>query len=113
MFGNQSRQPRPIQQPDIEVQTIPDVTVAPETSSKNAQQTIFEKDMDLNNSELVKKVESISAIVSPYFIVVVGLYLMEKNFFLGLFLLVVGMFSLLKVSVQDIIIWFEKIKQSL
>jgi len=116
MFGNQSkpsRPPRPIRQPDVEVQTIPDVTVLPETSSRNTEENIFVNDRDLNDSELVRKAEKINDIVSPYFIVVVGLLLMDKIFFLGLLLLVVGMFSLLRISIQDIIIWVDNIKKSL
>ncbi|MGF1487648.1 MAG: hypothetical protein ACFBSE_11215 [Prochloraceae cyanobacterium] len=116
MFGRKSepsRPPRPVRQANVEVETIPDVTVTPETSSRNAEENIFVNDRDLNDSELVRKAESINSVVAPYFIVVVGLLLMDKIFFLGLLLLVVGMFSLLRISIQDIIIWVDNIKKSL
>ena len=116
MFGNRSeppRPPRPVRQANVEVETIPDVTVTSETSSRNAEENIFVNDRNLNNSELVQKFEGISTIIAPYFILVVGLLLMDKIFFLGLFLLVLGMFSLLKISIQDIIIWIDNIKKSL
>ena len=65
------------------------------------------------NPEVVTIVEKISGIVSPYFIVVVGLVLSDDNFFLGLILIAVGILSLLKVSLTDIIEFFIDIKDGL
>ncbi len=61
--------------------------------------------------ETVKLVEKISGILSPYFIVIVGLYLYDDNFFFGGILIIVGILSLLKVSYQDIVSWIDKIKR--
>ncbi len=52
--------------------------------------------------ESVKTVEKISGILSPYFIVVVGLILSDRNFFIGIVLITIGIFSLLKLSWQDV-----------
>jgi hypothetical protein len=52
--------------------------------------------------EIVNVVEKISGILSPYFIVLVGLFLYENNFFIGTLLIFVGIFSLLKISWKDI-----------
>ncbi len=52
--------------------------------------------------ELVNLVEKISGIVSPYFIVLVGLILSDDNFLFGTILIIVGIFSLLKVTSQDL-----------
>ncbi len=54
-----------------------------------------------NQPEVVNVVEKISNILSPYFIVLVGLFLYENNFFIGTLLIFVGIFSLLKLSWQD------------
>ena len=61
----------------------------------------------------VKLVERISAILSPYFIVIVGLYLSDDNFFFGGILIVIGILSLLKISYQDISKAINKIKNLL
>jgi hypothetical protein len=58
----------------------------------------------------VKLVEKISGILSPYFIVIVGLYLYDNNFLFGSILILVGILSLLKISYEDIWQWIEKIK---
>jgi hypothetical protein len=55
-------------------------------------------------------VEKISGILSPYFIVIAGLYLYDDNFFFGTILILVGILSLLKISYEDIWQWIEKIK---
>lgn len=52
--------------------------------------------------EIVHVVEKISSILSPYFIVLVGLYLYDNNFLIGTLLIFVGIFSLLKLSWKDI-----------
>jgi hypothetical protein len=60
--------------------------------------------------EAVNVIEKISGIFSPYFIVLVGLFLYEDNVLVGLALIVVGIFSLLKLSWQDLRPILEKIK---
>lgn len=64
-------------------------------------------------SELVKNVEKISNIISPYFIVLVGLLLSDDNFLIGIFLIAVGLLSLLKVSWQDLTKFWAESKKAL
>lgn len=61
----------------------------------------------------VSIVEKISAILSPYFIVLVGLYLYDDNFLFGTVLILIGIISLLKISYQDLVKWFEYLKKFL
>ena len=65
------------------------------------------------SAETVKVVEKVSAILSPYFIVVVGLFVYDSNFFLGTLLIAVGIASLLKLTWADVNQLFEKIKSLL
>jgi hypothetical protein len=62
-------------------------------------------------SEVVKNVEKISGIVTPYFIALLGLYLSDKNFLIGIILVTVGIVSLLKLSPQKINNFLEEIKK--
>jgi hypothetical protein len=62
-----------------------------------------------NQTETVQMVEKVSAILSPYFIVIVGLFLADSNFLIGIALVFVGIFSLLKLSWQDIQTAIEKV----
>jgi hypothetical protein len=55
-----------------------------------------------NKPEIVTIVEKISAILSPYFIVVVGLFLYDSNIFIGTVLILVGILSLLNISYRDL-----------
>ena len=61
----------------------------------------------------VKLVEKISGILSPYFIVIVGLYLYDDNFFFGGILILIGILSLLKISYKDIWQGIDKVKNLL
>jgi len=63
-----------------------------------------------NQPEIVNVVEKISGILSPYFIVLVGLFLYENNFFIGTLLIFVGIFSLLKLSWKDLKTALDQIK---
>lgn len=63
-----------------------------------------------NSPEIVNVVERISGILSPYFIVLVGLFLYDSNVLIGTILIAVGIFSLLKLSWQDLQASIEKIK---
>ncbi len=63
--------------------------------------------------EVVTIVEKISGILSPYFIVLVGLFLYKSNVFLGTILILVGILSLLNISWQDMINLWEKIQKTL
>ncbi|WP_204103564.1 MULTISPECIES: hypothetical protein [Spirulina sp. CCY15215] len=53
-------------------------------------------------SDRVADFEKISRIISPYFTVLVGLYLYESNFWIGFLFIGLGMFALLKISIADI-----------
>lgn len=86
-----------------------------------------DRDIDLNNTSIpipdnvmdqeqiqtVKLVEKISSILSPYFIVIVGLYLSDDSFLIGFVLIVIGILSLLKISLQDIIALIDKAKTAI
>ena len=74
----------------------------------NLENEIYEEE-----NETVRLVEKISAILSPYFIVIVGLYLYDDNFFFGGIFILIGMLSLLKISYQDIWRAINKIKNIL
>lgn len=63
--------------------------------------------------EVVNVVEKISGILSPYFIVVVGLFLYEDNFLIGILLITIGIFSLLKLSSKDVKTLVENVKNFL
>ncbi|ACK72696.1 conserved hypothetical protein [Gloeothece citriformis PCC 7424] len=58
--------------------------------------------------EVVKVVDKISSILSPYFIVIVGLYLYKTNFLIGFILITIGVFSLLKLSPKKVGQWIEE-----
>ena len=66
-----------------------------------------------NNSEVVSNVEKISRIISPYFIAIVGLLLYEDNFLIGIFLIALGILSLLKISWKDVANFWESMRQGL
>ncbi|HIK38484.1 MAG TPA: hypothetical protein IGQ44_10915 [Geminocystis sp. M7585_C2015_104] len=66
-----------------------------------------------DSQEIIKVAEKLSSIISPYFIVIVGLYLFDDNFFLGAILILIGIFSLLNISWQDIYNWLEKVREFL
>ena len=119
MFGKSSRETSKSEiaaTPEVESSTnlnvdndfspnIPFPESLPETSTSENSEVV--------NSELVNTVEKISRIVSPYFIVVVGLSLSDDNFLIGGILIVVGILSLFKVSLQDLTNVFNQVKKFL
>ena len=112
MFGKPPREPQKPEMPDLQ-----DVQLTPKTAvDLNSQQdTLLQPKATKANStseqsELVNTVEKISRIVSPYFVVLVGLALYENNFLIGGILIIVGILSLFKVSTKDIAVFFEWIK---
>lgn len=80
--------------------TISEESLLPLTNSKS----------EIEQPQIVKVVEKISGILSPYFIVIVGLYLYDNNFLFGSILILIGILSLLKVSYDDVMQWIEQIK---
>lgn len=75
-----------------------------ETSNEDTELSLGQVTMNKTdqNPESVQVVEKVSNILSPYFIVIVGLFLYDSNFLIGTTLIFVGIFSLLKLSWQDL-----------
>ena len=126
MFGKprESQKPEQLPQQPTEKPNLQDIQLPPRISLDNSQQdtllqtqsTTITEESELSsesNSELVSTVEKISRIVSPYFVVVVGLALYENNFLIGKILILVGILSLLKVSTKDVATFLEWIKNFL
>lgn len=57
---------------------------------------------ETNQPEVVTIAAKISQIVTPYFVVLVGLYLYEDNFLIGVILIGLGIASLLNFSGEDL-----------
>ncbi|MDJ0579409.1 hypothetical protein [Crocosphaera sp.] len=117
MFG---RQPKEDQSP--ENMEIPDIMFPSESELEETAEDDTELSKITNrkqlsvtteNPEIVTIVEKISGIVSPYFIVVVGLILSDDNFLLGILLIAIGILSLLRISLTDIVEFFLDIKEGL
>ena len=117
MFGRQPKEEKSTE--DFEVGDImfPSESELEDASQDDTELSKVSKteqaSLDQNNPEIVNIVEKISAIISPYFIVIVGLILYDDNFLLGLLLIAVGILSLLKISWQDILGVFLDVKDGL
>ena len=122
MFGKPREPQKPEKLP--ERPNLQDIELTPPTNLDNSQQDTLlqnesktiteESEIKLDSdSELVNTVEKISRIVSPYFVVIVGLALYDNNFLIGTILIVVGILSLLKVSTKDVSSFLEWVKNSL
>ena len=122
MFGK-PREPQKPEKPP-EKSNLQDIELTPPINLENSQQDTLlqnesktiaeESEIKLeSDSELVNTVEKISRIVSPYFVVIVGLALYDNNFLIGTILIVVGILSLLKVSTKDVANFVEWVKNSL
>ncbi|ACB53983.1 unknown [Crocosphaera subtropica ATCC 51142] len=115
MFGRQPKEENStdnIEVPDIMFPSESELEEASQDDTELSKITNRqESSIDEENPEVVTIVERISAIVSPYFIVVVGLILSDDNFWLGLLLIAVGILSLLKISLTDIVGLFIEIKE--
>ena len=104
MFGQSQKEPKPSES------TALSERLTAEISEQTSALTTEEKP-ETEASELVKATEKISGIVSPYFIVVVGLLLYDSNFFLGTLLIGIGILSLLKFSWQDLLKIVQEIQE--
>ncbi|MBR8829184.1 MAG: hypothetical protein DSM107014_15020 [Gomphosphaeria aponina SAG 52.96 = DSM 107014] len=118
MFGKQQNSEKKEATTESQQPTMPQVQdLIPRempAKIKNPWEESMEEEIKLEvKPEIVNIVEKISGILSPYFIVIVGLYLYENNFLLGTLLIVIGIVSLLKVSFKDVKKWIEGIKKSL
>ena len=107
MFGRQPKDPKSSETPDIPEMIFPSESELENRTDQDREISAIDQ---TEQPEVVKIVEKISGIVSPYFIVIVGLSLYDENFFLGLLLITVGIFSLLKISWSDIFEFFIGIK---
>jgi hypothetical protein len=87
----------------------------PEEIVDSTAEEIFSDPEDLITAqpEIVEVVEKISVILSPYFIVLVGLLLYKENVYIANSLILIGILSLLKISWGDIIGFFEGLKNFL
>lgn len=99
MFGKPPRETKPTDNSDL-LDVMLSSERSPQEEAKEIQ--LFDS-VEESKSEVVNTVEKISRIVSPYFIVIVGLILYENNFLIGSILIILGVLSLLKVTWQDII----------
>jgi hypothetical protein len=110
MFGKPPKETNPSNITDLQDALL---------SSQPSLEVQEKKDRDLlsqanlDKSETVNTIDKISGILSPYFIVLVGLFLYEDNVLVGTLLIAIGILSLLKVSWKDIGKFFEKIKKLL
>jgi hypothetical protein len=112
MFSRQPKdnQPQdPFPQPETKIQE----TVVPPANSS------LEKppELEVDKPEIVIIVEKLSSILSPYFIVLVGLYLYDNDslfsFLFGTILIATGVISILKISGRDINNFLESVKKTL
>ncbi len=119
MFGKSSRETPKSETPTVsEVETSTNLNLDNDFSSnlsfpESSSETATSEVPEVVNSELVNTVEKISRIIAPYFIVVVGLSLYDDNFLIGGILIIVGILSLFKVSLQDVTKAFNSVKNFL
>lgn len=119
MFGKSSRETSKSETPTVpEVELNSNLSLDSDFSSnlpfpESATLTSQAAEPEVANSELVNNVEKISRIISPYFIVVVGLSLYDDNFLIGGILIILGILSLFKVSLQDVSQAFNSVKNFL
>lgn len=111
MFGKSPKENKPSDPTDLLDSMMSSQLAKAEEKSKEFE--LFDstqEDIDEERSQVVSNVEKISGIVSPYFIVIVGLFLYKDNFLIGTILIAIGILSLLKISWQDILNFIETIK---
>ncbi len=116
MFGKQEKKS---QEEEMELETtlfeepeIKEMVINPQDKSES-ELFDLESNLEIKKPDIVNIVEKISKILSPYFIVIVGLYIYDDNFFIGTILITIGIISLLKISYEDVVAWFEGIKNLL
>lgn len=89
--------------------TPEDIVAPPSSTAANSQPLTA----DSEQPEVVNAVKKISEIITPYFVVVVGLYLYGDNFLIGILPIGVGIALLLKISAKDAGTFLEKAKEFL
>ena len=110
MFGQSPKNPD-----DHDTSDLESILFSQESEQSEIDMANNDTESTLSNShnqpEVVNVVEKISGILSPYFIVLVGLFLYENNFFIGTLLIFVGIFSLLKLSWKDIKLVLDQVQK--
>ena len=110
MFGQSPKNPD-----DHDTSDLESILFSQESEQSEIDMAINDTESTLSKShnqpEVVNVVEKISGILSPYFIVLVGLFLYENNFFIGTLLIFVGIFSLLKLSWKDIKLVLDQVQK--
>jgi hypothetical protein len=109
MFGQSPKNPD-----DHDTSDLESILFSQESEQSEVDMAMNDTESTLSKShnqpEIVNVVEKISGILSPYFIVLVGLFLYDNNFLIGTLLIFVGIFSLLKLSWKDITLVLDKIQ---
>ena len=123
MFGKSYREPEPEENLETTIENqLSNNPMDDERSSfsqdttrieSSVSQVKTEETTELDTSEVVNNVEKISRIVSPYFIVLIGLALYRENVLIGIILIGMGLLFLLKVSTKDIATFFKWVKNLL
>ncbi len=112
MFNKQPQEPKEQEKTDLD---FLDLVVSPAknemTETQREENDWAIDDPNEEKSIALSNVEKISTILSPYFIVIVGLTLYENNFLIGTLLIVLGILSLLKISYQDVGKFFQWLKK--
>ena len=111
MFGKTPREPENQEQfnfPNVNLQSDRPGEIY---QAQNDQDTVLQSEPE--KPEIVANAEKISRVLSPYFIVLIGLALYESNFLIGLLLIITGILYLLKVSMRDISNAIEWVKDTL
>jgi hypothetical protein len=112
MFGRQPQKNQPQDNINLDLE-LDDVNLSGQQSPSIAETQQQVTVLQPEKSELVNTVEKISRIISPYFVVIVGLAVYEKNFLIGTILILVGILALLKITARDVATFFEWIKNFL
>ncbi len=96
MFGKQPKDSQPSDLPEL-----PDVRRTNLELSELEDIELMDKP-EVVQPEVVTIIEKLSGILSPYFIVIVGLFLYQDNFAIGGVLILIGLLTLFKISRKDI-----------
>jgi hypothetical protein len=111
MFGKSPREPQPPEKLELkDIKLSPEISPQIDRQQDTVIQSRLETIVDAENSEIVNTVEKISRILSPYFVVIVGLSLYDNNFLIGTILIIIGILSLLKISTNDLANLLEWLK---
>ncbi|MFM7787055.1 MAG: hypothetical protein ACKO90_02410, partial [Microcystis panniformis] len=93
MFGKPAKEPNP-----PEVKDLQEVMFSIKQNLEPDQDKTDINLVETPTPEVVTVVENISKILSPYFIVLVGLFLYDRNSFIGFLLVFAGVLAIFGVS---------------